>query len=124
MKCQHCEAPVRGAAVVDDNHVFHTGCVQPYRDKLEGYLWDCPKCEKAGEIDDPSGATKEVEVSLAYGEDPSCAWNGCWGCYWCRNRKKRERRPVRVTCTLCNGRGKLKNEPVPVEQVVDWRLKP
>lgn len=125
LACAHCGSHVEGEAIVlhrDGGVVLHSRCHDGYQRALEGLVHRCPKCKATGKMDHPRGETESVEVPLAHNETPGCAWNGCWGCQYCRSRVKLVDRVKRVTCDLCNGTGWLSQEPVPVTKVTDWKL--
>ena len=120
--CVQCNQRIFGAAEVLDKGIIHQKCGDAYYRAVRGLLYECPKCNKTGKIKDPGGRMEDKIVPLARNETPDCAYNGCWGCEFCRDRIKTVRVPCMVKCTLCNGEGYLKDKPEPVTAIVDWKL--
>lgn len=118
--CAQCNAPVVGDAVVIAGQVIHARCRQVNDNARAGRPHPCPKCKTRGEVDDPT-RTKTVEVRT---DNPWCAYNGCMGCYWCRNGVERCEVPERVKCDLCEGHGFTATETRPITRTVveRWEL--
>ena len=104
------------------NGVFvHSGCVSDYTHRLNGRIFPCPQCKETGKVNHPTQLVTK-EVPLEKGEEPVCAYNGCWGCGFCRSRTKTIKVPVKIDCTLCDGYGRLKTKPKPITATVGWTL--
>lgn len=121
-KCIFCDRVIFGRAMITQAGILHDTCKAPYDRKIEGLIYDCPKCRTTGKIDHPDKEKENIEVGLALGESPMCAWNGCMGCYWCRNKLKEISVIKRVECDLCHGIGYLKKKPKPITDIVNWEL--
>lgn len=121
MMCMHCGQPVQGEAHVVNDGIVHAHCLKEYRLRQAGLIFKCPKCRTTGRMADPSGRTEKKDVPLEHGATPDCAWDGCMGCFYCREKMRRVEVPVQVSCDLCGGVGHLKSEPKPVTAVVGWK---
>ncbi len=123
MRCESCNLEFEnGSNIIKLFDVFiHVVCEKRYRNSINKRKFPCPQCGTAGKVNHKT-KTEKKEVNLSYDETPDCGYNGCWGCYNCRNRVKTIDVPIKISCDLCNGHGYTEIEAKPVTAVVGWNF--
>lgn len=119
--CLQCGSSVIGV----DSHQFHEGwvhksCFREFDFQRKGLVHKCPQCNATGKVKHP---TQTVTVER-HTDDPVCyvCYNGCRGCYYCRNRMEKVEVPKLVECPLCKGVTRLDRKPKPITEIVRWEL--
>jgi hypothetical protein len=104
----------------------HRGChtvevKKQARLELEARLpYVCPACEGEGKAH--QGHTEIKWVALSEEERTLCGYGDCRGCERCKTGGEMREVPVKTTCALCKGAGRLVTKPKPITKIIGWDL--
>ncbi len=104
-----------GVSTVEGKQV-HDGCK---REAMAlAYPHQCPQCVGSGKVVTSWRTSKECCTGgpLNYG-----GFGGFAGCEYCPQLHERKEPAASKPCDLCEGRGRLKNKPVPVMTQTGWK---
>jgi RecJ-like exonuclease len=89
--------------------------------ELEARLpYVCPACEGEGKAH--QGHTEMKWVALSEEERTLCGYGDCRGCERCKTGGETRDVPIKTTCALCKGAGRLATKPKPITKIIGWDL--
>jgi hypothetical protein len=116
--CAYCDGkllPGLGVSTVEGAQV-HDSCRGPYSEIALPHV--CPECKGAGKV----VTAWDTHYECCHGGPMSSSPVGSFaGCEYCPDAKTIRTPRSELQCTLCDGKGRMKNKPLPVMTQTGWK---